>query len=91
MGKGKVDHKLYFFSILMIKTNLSQAQTEEVAVLKKCSTPNIYKSSALLTINKLRKEALGNEFIFFFFKFRNNILFTYLFCFADAGNVNTEK
>ncbi|XP_058821536.1 RNA exonuclease 1 homolog [Topomyia yanbarensis] len=34
-----------------------RAQTEELAVVKKCSTPVIYKSSALLTINKLRKEA----------------------------------
>ncbi|XP_053671685.1 RNA exonuclease 1 homolog [Anopheles nili] len=40
-----------------------RAQTEELAVMKKCSTANIYKSSALLTINKLRKEALetGNQ------------------------------
>ncbi|XP_050071823.1 RNA exonuclease 1 homolog [Anopheles maculipalpis] len=40
-----------------------RAQTEELAVMKKCSTAMIYKSSALLTINKLRKEALetGNE------------------------------
>uniref|UniRef100_A0A182JWP7 C3H1-type domain-containing protein n=1 Tax=Anopheles christyi TaxID=43041 RepID=A0A182JWP7_9DIPT len=35
-----------------------RAQTEELAVMKKCSTVMIYKSSALLTINKLRKEAL---------------------------------
>ncbi|XP_067617441.1 RNA exonuclease 1 homolog [Eurosta solidaginis] len=40
-----------------------RAQTEELAVFKKCNTPVIYKSSALLTINKLRKEALdsGNK------------------------------
>uniref|UniRef100_A0AAG5CVI9 C3H1-type domain-containing protein n=1 Tax=Anopheles atroparvus TaxID=41427 RepID=A0AAG5CVI9_ANOAO len=40
-----------------------RAQKEELAVMKKCSTAMIYKSSALLTINKLRKEALdaGNE------------------------------
>lgn len=36
-----------------------QAQTEEYAVFKKCNTPVIYKSSALLSINKLRKESLG--------------------------------
>lgn len=36
-----------------------QAQTEEHAVFKKCNTVVIYKSSALLTINKLRKESLG--------------------------------
>lgn len=35
-----------------------RAQTEELAVLKKCNTANIYKSSALLTVNKLRKEAI---------------------------------
>ncbi|CAD7091919.1 unnamed protein product [Hermetia illucens] len=35
-----------------------RAQTEELAVFKKCSTPVIYKSSALLTINKLRKESI---------------------------------
>lgn len=39
-----------------------QAQTEELAVLRKCSTTVIYKSSALLTINKLRKESLGMMF-----------------------------
>lgn len=40
-----------------------RAQTEEISVLRKCSTPNIYKSSALLTINKLKKEegATGNN------------------------------
>lgn len=40
-----------------------RAQTEELAVFKKCSTPMIYKSSALLAINKLRKEAVdtGSE------------------------------
>ncbi|XP_052868702.1 RNA exonuclease 1 homolog [Anopheles cruzii] len=40
-----------------------RAQTEELAVMKKCSTAMIYKSSALLTINKLRKEVIetGNE------------------------------
>lgn len=37
----------------------SRAQTEELAVQKKCNTPNIYKSSALLTVNKLRKEAIA--------------------------------
>ncbi|EAT45130.1 AAEL003572-PA [Aedes aegypti] len=37
-----------------------RAQTEELAVMKKCSTPMIYKSSALLTINKLRKEAVDS-------------------------------
>ncbi|KAJ6637931.1 RNA exonuclease 1 like [Pseudolycoriella hygida] len=35
-----------------------RAQTEELSVFKKCSTPVIYKSSALLAINKLRKESL---------------------------------
>lgn len=35
-----------------------RAQTEELAVMKKCSTPIIYKNSALLTINKLRKESM---------------------------------
>ncbi|TMW47644.1 hypothetical protein DOY81_007280 [Sarcophaga bullata] len=34
-----------------------RAQTEELAVFKKCNTPVIYKSSAMLAINKLRKEA----------------------------------
>ncbi|CAO1421804.1 unnamed protein product [Diamesa tonsa] len=40
-----------------------RAQTEEIKVFHKCSTPNIYKSSALLTINKLKKEegATGNN------------------------------
>ncbi|XP_053694263.1 RNA exonuclease 1 homolog isoform X2 [Sabethes cyaneus] len=40
-----------------------RAQTEELSVLKKCNTPMIYKKSALLTVNKLRKEAgeLGNK------------------------------
>lgn len=40
-----------------------RAQTEELAVLKKCNTPVIYKSSAMLAINKLRKEATdsGNK------------------------------
>lgn len=37
-----------------------RAQTEELAVVKKCKTPMIYKSSALLTINKLRKEAVDS-------------------------------
>lgn len=37
-----------------------RAQTEELAVMKKCNTPNIYKSSALLTVNKLRKEAIDS-------------------------------
>lgn len=37
-----------------------RAQTEELAVMKKCKTPMIYKSSALLTINKLRKEAVDS-------------------------------
>lgn len=36
-----------------------RAQTEELAVFKKCSTVVIYKQSAALTINKLRKESLG--------------------------------
>lgn len=35
-----------------------RAQSEELGVLKKCNTPIIYKRSALLTINKLRKEAV---------------------------------
>ncbi|KAG4075880.1 hypothetical protein HA402_003706 [Bradysia odoriphaga] len=35
-----------------------RAQTEELSVFRKCSTPVIYKSSALLAINKLRKESL---------------------------------
>ena len=30
-----------------------RAQTEEISVFRKCSTPNIYKSSALLTINHM--------------------------------------
>ncbi|XP_073814969.1 uncharacterized protein [Musca autumnalis] len=40
-----------------------RAQTEELAVFKKCNTPIIYKSSAMLAINKLRKEAAdsGNK------------------------------
>ncbi|XP_005190423.2 RNA exonuclease 1 homolog [Musca domestica] len=40
-----------------------RAQTEELAVFKKCNTPVIYKSSAMLAINKLRKEATdsGNK------------------------------
>uniref|UniRef100_A0A1A9WIF3 EloA-BP1 domain-containing protein n=1 Tax=Glossina brevipalpis TaxID=37001 RepID=A0A1A9WIF3_9MUSC len=40
-----------------------RAQAEELAVFKKCNTPVIYKSSAMLTINKLRKEAAdaGNK------------------------------
>ncbi|XP_053946451.1 RNA exonuclease 1 homolog isoform X2 [Anastrepha ludens] len=40
-----------------------RAQTEELAVFKKCNTPVIYKSSSLLAINKLRKEAAdsGNK------------------------------
>uniref|UniRef100_A0A336LED7 CSON004167 protein n=1 Tax=Culicoides sonorensis TaxID=179676 RepID=A0A336LED7_CULSO len=37
----------------------ARAQTEELAVLKKCNTPNIYKSSSLLAVNKLRKEAIA--------------------------------
>lgn len=37
----------------------ARAQTEELAVQKKCNTPNIYKSSALLAVNKLRKEAIA--------------------------------
>lgn len=37
----------------------ARAQTEELAVQKKCNTPNIYKSSALLAVNKLRKEAIS--------------------------------
>lgn len=37
-----------------------RAQTEELTVVKKCNTPMIYKSSALLTINKLRKEAVDS-------------------------------
>lgn len=41
----------------------NRAQVEELGVMKKCNTANIYKSSALLTVNKLRKEALdsGNK------------------------------
>lgn len=35
-----------------------RAQTEELTVFKKCGTPNIYKSSALLAINKLKKESI---------------------------------
>lgn len=37
-----------------------RAQNDELAVLKKCHTPIIYKSSALLAINKLKKEAEGS-------------------------------
>lgn len=37
-----------------------RAQTMELGVLKKCSTPIIYKRSALLAINSLKKEATGN-------------------------------
>ncbi|XP_055539587.1 RNA exonuclease 1 homolog [Wyeomyia smithii] len=57
--------RMQFYN-LMIKHCLSiyptcedawdRAQTEELTVFKKCNTPMIYKSSALLTINKLRKE-----------------------------------
>ncbi|XP_055679057.1 putative exonuclease GOR [Lutzomyia longipalpis] len=35
-----------------------RAQTEELAVFKKCSNPMIYKSSASLVVNKLRKESI---------------------------------
>ncbi len=35
-----------------------RAQTEELVVFNKCGTPNIYKSSALLAINKLKKESI---------------------------------
>ncbi|XP_059612326.1 RNA exonuclease 1 homolog isoform X2 [Phlebotomus argentipes] len=35
-----------------------RAQTEELTVFKKCSNPMIYKSSASLTVNKLRKESI---------------------------------
>lgn len=40
-----------------------RAQIEELAAFKKCSTPAIYKNSCMLTINKLRKEAIeaGNQ------------------------------
>lgn len=34
-----------------------RAQNDELAAFKKCNTPIIYKSSALLAINKLKKEA----------------------------------
>lgn len=51
ISNGKIKRFRYFDDF--------QAQTEELAVFKKCNTPNIYKSSALLTINKLRKESLG--------------------------------
>lgn len=37
-----------------------RAQNDELAVFKKCHTPLIYKSSALLAINKLKKEAEGS-------------------------------
>ncbi|XP_055381056.1 RNA exonuclease 1 homolog isoform X2 [Condylostylus longicornis] len=36
-----------------------RAQTEELTVFKKCSTPIIYRSSAVLAINKLRKESIA--------------------------------
>lgn len=36
-----------------------RAQTEELAAFKKCSSAVIYKSSATLTINKLRKESIS--------------------------------
>lgn len=36
-----------------------RAQTEELTVFKKCSSAVIYKSSATLAINKLRKEAIS--------------------------------
>lgn len=36
-----------------------RAQTEELAVFKKCSSAVIYKSSATLAINKLRKESIS--------------------------------
>ncbi|XP_065093441.1 RNA exonuclease 1 homolog isoform X2 [Ochlerotatus camptorhynchus] len=64
--------RMQFYN-LMIKHSLNiytscedayeRAQTEELAVVKKCNTPMIYKSSALLAINKLRKEAVesGSE------------------------------
>ncbi|XP_055696931.1 RNA exonuclease 1 homolog isoform X2 [Phlebotomus papatasi] len=40
-----------------------RAQTEELTVFKKCSSPVIYKSSASLVVNKLRKESIeaGNH------------------------------
>uniref|UniRef100_A0A6B2EG46 Putative rna exonuclease 1 n=1 Tax=Phlebotomus kandelakii TaxID=1109342 RepID=A0A6B2EG46_9DIPT len=40
-----------------------RAQTEELTVFKKCINPMIYKSSASLTVNKLRKESIeaGNS------------------------------
>lgn len=36
-----------------------RAQTEELAVFKRCSSAVIYKSSATLAINKLRKESIS--------------------------------
>lgn len=65
-----------------------RAQVEELAVFKKCSTPIIYKNSALLTVNKLRKEAAG--------KCNGNNTLMYLvhiyFVFLDGGNkVDSKK
>lgn len=37
----------------------TQAQAVELGVFNKCNTPVIYKKSATLAINSLRKEALG--------------------------------
>lgn len=34
-----------------------RAQSEELAVFKKCSSPVVYKNSAMLAINKLRRES----------------------------------
>lgn len=35
-----------------------RAQTEELAVMNKCNSAIIYKNSALLVVNKLRKESI---------------------------------
>lgn len=66
--------------------------------MKKCKTPVIYKSSALLAVNKLRKEALGT-FHAITFDLNNyykrysltNQFIEYHPIISDAGNINTEK
>lgn len=52
----------YMLILNLIYVSFTKAQTEELAVFKKCNTPIIYKSSAMLAINKLRKEAAGRIF-----------------------------
>lgn len=61
MGTGKIYATIYrSVNLINLLFLLNwQAQTEELAVFKKCSTPVIYKSSASLAVNKLRKESIG--------------------------------